>query len=133
RLRAGGGPARDRGGRGGPGGLRGDAPLPRSVSSRGDSGQKIVATNRKARHDYQIEERFEAGLVLSGSEVKSLRQGRASLTESYARVQDGEVWIENLHIPPSAPGEEGGYDRKRRRKLLTRRCEIDERTLRDAE
>jgi SsrA-binding protein len=95
------------------------------VSGRAEAGEKTVATNRKARHDYLIEERFEAGLVLTGSEVKSLRGGRASLTESYARVQDGEAWIENLHIPPYEQGEKRGYDPKRRRKLLLRRAEIE--------
>jgi len=94
------------------------------VSPR-DPGEKIVATNRRARHDYLIEERFEAGIVLTGSEVKSLRGGRASLTESYARVQDGEVWLENLHVPPYEQGEKRGYDPKRRRKLLLRRPEIE--------
>jgi SsrA-binding protein len=94
------------------------------VSPR-DPGEKIVATNRRARHDYLIEERFEAGIVLTGSEVKSLRGGRASLTESYARVQDGEVWLENLHVPPYEQGEKRGYDPKRRRKLLLRRAEIE--------
>ena len=90
-----------------------------------DAGQHIVATNRRAPHDYLIEERFEAGIVLTGSEVKSLRQGRASLAQSYARVEDGEVWIENLHIPRYEPGERRGYDPKRRRKLLLRRAEIE--------
>src|SRR5207237_3937248 len=102
------------------------------VSPR-DPGEKIVATNRRARHDYQIEERFEACLVLTGSEVKSLRQGRASLTESYARVQDGEVWLENLHIPPYEQGEKRGYDPKRRRKLLLKRGEIARLVVKTAE
>ena len=93
--------------------------------ARGETGEKTVATNRRARHDYAIEEQYEAGLVLTGSEVKSLRQGRASLTESYARVQDGEVWLENLHIPPYEQGEKRGYDTKRRRKLLLKRAEIE--------
>ena len=90
-----------------------------------DAGEHTVATNRRARHDYLIEERFEAGIVLTGSEVKSLRQGRASLAQAYARVEDGEVWIENLHIPRYEPGERRGYDPKRRRKLLLRRAEIE--------
>ena len=90
-----------------------------------DPGEKIVATNRRARHDYQIEERFEAGIVLTGSEVKSLRGGRASITESYARVQDGEVWLENLHVPPYEQGEKRGYDPRRTRKLLLKRREIE--------
>jgi SsrA-binding protein len=88
-------------------------------------GEHAVATNRRARHDYAIEERYEAGIVLTGSEVKSLRQGRASLAESFARVQDGEVWIDNLHIPPYESGDKRGYDPKRRRKLLLKRAEIE--------
>ena len=92
---------------------------------REGEGEKTVATNRRARHDYAIEERLEAGIVLTGSEVKSLRGGGASLAESYARVSDGEVWIENLHIAPYEPGEKRGYDPKRRRKLLLHRREIE--------
>jgi SsrA-binding protein len=88
-------------------------------------GEKTVASNRRARHDYEILERYEAGIVLSGSEVKSLRQGRASLTEAYARVQGGEVWLENLHIPPYEQGEKRGYDPLRARKLLLHRREIE--------
>ena len=90
-----------------------------------EAGEKTVATNRRARHDYLIEERFEAGVVLTGSEVKSLRQGRASLSDSYGRVEDGEVWLENFHIPPYEAGEKRGYDPKRRRKLLLHRAEIE--------
>ena len=90
-----------------------------------DTGEKVVATNRKARHDYLIEEKLEAGIVLTGSEVKSLRGGRASLTEAYARVQDGEVWLENLHIPPYESGDNRHYEPKRRRKLLLKRAEIE--------
>ncbi|MFN2544693.1 MAG: SsrA-binding protein SmpB [Actinomycetota bacterium] len=90
-----------------------------------DAGEKTVATNRKAGHDYLIEEKYEAGLVLTGSEVKSLRGGRASLAESFARVQEGEVWIENLHIPPYESGDKRHYDPIRRRKLLLKRAEIE--------
>jgi SsrA-binding protein len=92
---------------------------------RSDAGEKVVATNRKARHDYLIEERFEAGIVLTGSEVKSLRGGRASLTESYARVDNGEVWLDGMHIPPYEQGQKRDYDPKRRRKLLLKRAEIE--------
>jgi SsrA-binding protein len=94
------------------------------VSPR-EEGQKTVATNRRARFDYEILERMEAGIVLTGSEVKSLRAGRASLTESFARVRDGEVWLENLHIPPYEQGEKRGYDPKRMRKLLLKRAQIE--------
>jgi SsrA-binding protein len=89
------------------------------------SGQRAVATNRRARHDYQIEETYEAGLVLTGAEVKSLRAGRASLAEAYARVTDGEVWLENLHIPPYPNAAEQPHDPRRTRKLLLRRAEIE--------
>jgi SsrA-binding protein len=90
-----------------------------------DAGERTVATNRRARFDYEILERLEAGIVLTGSEVKSLRQGRASLSESFARVQDGEAWLENMHIPPYEQGQRRGYDPRRRRKLLLHRAEID--------
>jgi SsrA-binding protein len=96
-----------------------------SPRTEGTAEQKTVASNRKARHDYQILERFEAGLKLTGSEVKSLRQGRASLTEAYARVEGGEAWLENMHIPPYEQGEKRGYDPLRRRKLLLHKREID--------
>ena len=67
---------------------------------KADAEQKTVVSNRKARHDYEILERFETGIVLTGAEVKSLRGGRGSLAEAYARVRDGEVWLEGMHIPP---------------------------------
>jgi SsrA-binding protein len=88
-------------------------------------GQRAVATNRRARHDYDIEETFEAGMVLTGAEVKSLRGGRASLAEAYARVTDGEVWLENLHIPPYGHSSDRNYEPRRPRKLLLRRQEIE--------
>ncbi len=84
-----------------------------------------MATNRRARHDYHIEESFEAGIVLTGSEVKSLRGGRASIAEAFARVTDGEVWLENMHIPPYLQGQTRDYDPRRPRKLLLHRREIE--------
>ena len=90
-----------------------------------EDGQRTVASNRRARHDYEILERFECGIALTGSEVKSLRGGRASLSESFARVQGGEVWLENMHIPPYEQGEKRGYDPRRTRKLLLHRREIE--------
>jgi SsrA-binding protein len=89
------------------------------------AGEKPVATNRRARHDYQIEDTFEAGIVLTGAEVKSLRAGQTSLGEAYARVAAGEVWLENLHISPYSQASERSYDPRRSRKLLLRREEID--------
>jgi len=82
--------------------------------------------NRKARHDYHIEAVYEAGLVLVGTEVKSLRAGRASLVDGYATVSAGEVWLENVHIPEYAQGTWTNHVPRRRRKLLLHRDEIDE-------
>ncbi|HWC70108.1 MAG TPA: SsrA-binding protein SmpB [Actinomycetota bacterium] len=92
----------------------------------GDPGQKTVASNRKARHDYRILETIECGIVLTGDEVKSLRGGRASLAEAYARVRDGEVWLEGMHVPPYEQGDKRRHLPTRPRKLLLHRREIDE-------
>ena len=86
-----------------------------------------VAQNRRARHDYDILETYEAGIVLAGSEVKSLREGKAQLRDSFARVQDGEVWLYGVHVPPYAFASGfGATDPDRRRKLLLHRRQIDE-------
>jgi SsrA-binding protein len=87
-------------------------------------GTKLVARNRKARHEYHILETLEAGMVLRGSEVKSLREGNASLSDSYARVEHGEVWLYNLHIGTYGPSGPEAHEHKRRRKLLLHRGEI---------
>ena len=87
--------------------------------------RRVVASNRRARFDYELLETIEAGIALTGSEVKSLRVGHASLSEAFARVDGGEVWLENMHIPPYEQGEKRGYDPRRRRKLLLHRREID--------
>lgn len=89
-------------------------------------GDRTVATNRRARHDYAIEETFEAGMVLTGPEVKVLRSGRAVLGDAFARVDPSgtAVWVENLHIPPYEMADVRGYDPKRPRKLLLRHEEI---------
>jgi SsrA-binding protein len=90
-----------------------------------DSGRKVVATNRKARHDYLIEDVYEAGLVLTGTEVKALRAGRASLVDGYATVSDdGEMWLEAVHIPEYVQGTWTNHAPRRRRKLLLHRDEI---------
>jgi len=90
------------------------------------SGQKTVVSNRKAKHDFEILERFETGIVLSGAEVKSLRGGHGSLTEAFARVRDGEVWLEGMHIPPYAQAaDKARYQPTRPRKLLLHRKEIE--------
>ncbi len=88
-------------------------------------GEKTVSSNRRALHLYAILERFEAGIALTGSEVKSLRQGRASIGEAYGHISGGELWLENMHIPPYEQGEKRGYDPLRPRKLLLHRKEID--------
>lgn len=88
---------------------------------------RVVATNRRARYDYDILETYECGIVLQGSEVKSLRTGRAQLNDAYARVSNGELWLFGVHIPPwqFATGS-GAHDPDRRRKLLLHRGQIDE-------
>ena len=88
-------------------------------------GQANIAVNRRARHDFDIGEKFEAGLVLLGSEVKSLREGKANLKDSHARFQRGEIWLHNAHISPYDPASQFGHDPVRARKLLLNRREID--------
>ncbi|RPF70663.1 SsrA-binding protein SmpB [Aurantiacibacter spongiae] len=87
--------------------------------------QKIVAENRKARFNYSIEETFEAGLALQGTEVKALRGGEGSIAESYAEVRDGEVWLINANIPEFSHGNRNNHEPKRPRKLLLHTREID--------
>lgn len=89
-----------------------------------ESGRKLVASNRKARHDYTIEDVYEAGIVLSGTEVKALRAGRASLVDGYASIDRGEAWLENVHIPEYTEGTWNNHAPRRRRKLLLHREEI---------
>ena len=88
-----------------------------------ERGRTMVAQNRKARHDYHLHDTFEAGLVLMGTEVKSLRAGRASLSEAFATVDDGEVWLRNAHIPEYSHGKDNHLTR-RTRKLLLHKKEI---------
>ncbi len=97
------------------------------MSPKGDAeGQRTVVSNRRARHDYEILERFETGIVLTGAEVKSLRGGRGSLAEAFARVRESEVWIEGMHIPPYEQAmDKRTYDPIRPRKLLLHRKEIE--------
>jgi len=89
-----------------------------------EQGRKLVASNRKARHDYHIEDVWEAGLVLTGTEVKSLRKGRASLVDGFAQVRDGEVYLHNVHIPEYDQGTWTNHEPRRTRKLLLHREEI---------
>jgi SsrA-binding protein len=94
------------------------------VARKDRDGEKTVASNRRARHDYAILETFETGIALTGNEVKSLRGGRASLAEAFARVRDGEVWLEGMHIPPYQAGDTRSHLPVRPRKLLLHRREI---------
>jgi len=87
-------------------------------------GRKVIASNRKARHDYTILDTYEAGISLVGTEVKSLRLGRASLTDAFATVDDGEVWLRNLHIPEYVQGTWTNHTPRRTRKLLLHKKEI---------
>ncbi|MEP6762532.1 MAG: SsrA-binding protein SmpB [Sporichthyaceae bacterium] len=89
-----------------------------------EQGRKVVAQNRKARHDYHIDDVFEAGLVLVGTEVKSLRAGQASLVDGFAHVRDGEVWLAGVHIPEYTEGTWTNHEPRRERKLLLHRREI---------
>jgi SsrA-binding protein len=89
-----------------------------------ESGTKLVAQNKKARHDYHIEATYEAGLVLTGTEVKALRAGRASLVDGFAQVKDGELWLHNVHIPEYSQGTWTNHAPRRVRKLLLRKDEI---------
>jgi SsrA-binding protein len=89
-----------------------------------EKGTKLIAQNKKARHDYHIEDTWEAGLVLMGTEVKSLRAGRASLVDGFAEVDNGEVWLHGVHIPEYTQGTWTNHAARRRRKLLLNRSEI---------
>ena len=89
-----------------------------------ERGRRVVAQNKKARHDYHVEETFEAGLVLTGTEVKSLRAGRASLVDGYASIKDGEIWLHNVHIPEYTQGTWTNHEPRRTRKVLLHRAEI---------
>ena len=90
-----------------------------------EQGRQVIARNRRARYDYRIEDVYEAGLVLTGTEVKSLRAGRASLADGFGQVSDGEVWLHNVHIPEYVQGTWTNHEPKRTRKLLLHRKEID--------
>lgn len=88
-------------------------------------GPRTVATNRKARHDYHIIETFEAGISLTGTEIKSVRQGQVNLRDGFVMVRDGEAWLMNVHIAPYEHGNRQNHDETRRRKLLLHRREIN--------
>jgi SsrA-binding protein len=89
-----------------------------------DQGEMVVSTNRKARHDYHIEDTYECGLALTGTEVKALRLGKASLVDGWAQIVDGEMWMESVHIPEYTQGTWTNHATRRKRKLLLHRAEI---------
>ncbi|MBX9243553.1 SsrA-binding protein SmpB [Actinotalea ferrariae] len=91
-----------------------------------ETGRKLVASNKKARHDYHIDDTFEAGLVLTGTEVKALRAGRASLVDGFASIDRGEAWLEGVHIPEYTEGTWTNHAPRRKRKLLLHRRQIEE-------
>ncbi len=98
-----------------------------SATKQTAEANKVVASNRRARHDYEIIDTTECGIVLQGSEVKSLRAGRIALQDSYARIIDGEMWLFGVHVPPYAQANGfGAHEPDRRRKLLLHRRQIDE-------
>jgi SsrA-binding protein len=94
------------------------------MAGRRDEEERTVASNRRARYDFEILERFEAGIVLTGSEVKSFRAGRVALTDCYARLRDGEVWLEGMHVAPYEQGDTRTHQPLRPRKLLLHTNEI---------
>lgn len=94
------------------------------MSKPEEGGKKVVARNKKALHDYHVVEAMEAGVVLTGPEVKSIRGGRASLAESYARVDNGEVWLHDMHVSPYDPASRWNTDPVRPRKLLLHNRQI---------
>jgi len=96
--------------------------MPRRTDAEGE---QTVASNRRARHDYQLIERFETGIKLTGDEVKSLKGGRGSLTDTYARVRSGEVWLEGMHVPAYEQGDKRRHEALRPRKLLLHRRQIE--------
>jgi SsrA-binding protein len=95
------------------------------MAVKGQEAVKVVASNRRAFHDYFIDEKIEAGLVLTGTEIKSIREGRVNLREGYARVSNGEAWLSNVHIAPYEHGNRYNHEPIRDRKLLLHRREID--------
>jgi len=95
------------------------------VAVRPVRGEKVVTINRRARHDYDIKETYDVGMVLTGTEIKSIRQGKANLVDGFARVENGELWLHNMHIAPYDPGNRFNVDPRRTRKLLLHRNQIN--------
>jgi len=94
------------------------------AKQKSDPNYKVIAENRRARHDYAIEEDLECGIVLMGSEVKSLRSGKANIAESYAHVDDGELWLVNSYISPYEQARTWGHEERRKRKMMVSRREL---------
>ena len=99
----------------------------KSSNASGGDGTKLIVSNRRARFDYHLDDRFEAGLVLQGTEVKSLREGKGSLTEAWVKIDaDGEAWLMQAHVPEYAFGNRNNHDPVRPRKLLLHRRQLDQ-------
>ncbi len=94
------------------------------MAEKSDPNYKVIAENRRARFDYAIESDLECGIMLMGSEVKSLRNGKGNIAESYATIDDGELWLVNSYIAPYAPAKTWGHEERRRRKLLASKREL---------
>jgi SsrA-binding protein len=94
--------------------------------SEAKSNDRVITTNRRAWHDYFIDETVEAGVMLTGTEIKSVRAGKVTLTDGFARVRDGEAWLENVYVAPYEQGARENPDPRRRRKLLLRRSQIEQ-------
>ena len=99
--------------------------MAKKVKKKREPASGDVATNRRARHKFELIEKLEAGVVLRGSEVKSLRNGKAQMTDAYAVIDDGEAWLRNLHIPPYEPASRENHEPERPRKLLLHKAEIE--------
>ncbi len=100
-------------------------PAAGSRPARPESARRLVTANRRARHEYEIEETVEAGLMLTGTEIKSIRAGKVQLQDSFARIKDGEAWLHNMHVAPYEQGNINNVDVVRTRKLLLKRRELD--------
>jgi SsrA-binding protein len=98
--------------------------MPKPTAAAAESGTRLIVSNRKARHEFEVLQTWEAGMVLQGTEVKSLRQGRANLQDAFARVDGGELWLFNLHISPYEHGNRNNHDPLRPRKLLMHANEL---------
>lgn len=97
----------------------------KKTEEKGPDSKRVVISNRRARHEYSIEETFDAGLALAGTEVKSIRSGHANIQDAFCKVENGEVWVYNMHVNPFEHGSHWNLEPRRKRKLLLHRWEID--------